>query len=417
MSSQGMNNGLTSLSQFAGLSADEFKVADNVSDQLYTSYYTNSLTSTNTTGNDFWMNIYSSYLFIVNSSIEGLTDNALVSEAVRNQLLGECFFLRAFSYFYLVNLYGDVPLVLSSDYKKNSNIGRSPKAKVYDQIVTDLKNAETLLNTNYVDNSKVTSTSKRVVPNKAAAKALLSRVYLYGKDWGNAENKASEVIEDKGLYDTVPVHAVFLVDSKEVIWQIQSVSDIYTNAAEAYLFKLPPTGPDPYSYRVYLSENINQYISYDDKRRSWVDSVMVGSLVYYFPVKYKNNESFSPVTEYSVVMRLAELYLIRSEARTHLNKTIEALSDLNVIRQRAGVASIQSGSQDQILNKILQERRSELFTEWGHRWLDLKRTGKATAILQPVKGASWTINDELYPIPQADININLGLRGQQNPGY
>jgi hypothetical protein len=88
-----------------------------------------------------------------------------------------------------------------------------------------------------------------------------------------------------------------------------------------------------------------------------------------------------------------------------------------VIRHRAGLADIASTDQQDILDKILQERRAELFTEWGHRWLDLKRTGKATAVLQQVKGSNWTANDELYPIPQADINVDNALQGEQNPGY
>jgi hypothetical protein len=417
MSSQGVNSGLTSLSQFGGLSADEFKVVNNVGDPLLLAYNDNSLTSTNTGSNDFWMNIYSTYIFIANSSIEGLTKSTSLSEAVKNQLLGECFFIRAFGYFYLVNLYGDVPLVLTSDYKKNSNIERTPSSMIYDQIISDLKNAEAFLNESYVDNSKMNATNSRVVPNKSVAKALLARVYLYSKDWANAESKASEVIENKAMYDIVPLNDVFLVDSKEAIWQIQSVSDVFTNAAEVYTFKLPPTGPDPFGYPVYLTESINAYVPYDDHRRAWVDSVMVDNMTFYFPVKYKNNELFSPITEYSIAMRLAELYLIRSEALAYQGKTNEALADLNAIRLRAGLNPILSAVQDEVLDAILRERRAELFTEWGHRWLDLKRTGKATSVLQPIKGNNWSVNDELYPIPQADIDINLALRGHQNPGY
>jgi hypothetical protein len=417
MSSEGVSSGLSSLSQFGGLSADELKAVNNAGDPLVLAYYTNSLTSINTSRNGFWTNIYSSYIYIANSSIEGLTKSTLLSEAVKKQLLGECYFIRAFGYFYLVNLYGDVPLVLTSDYKQNSNIGRTATSQVYDQIISDLKNAETLLNENYVDNSKISSTDRRVVPNKSVAKALLSRVYLYMKDWANAENMASEIIENKEMYDLVPVNSVFLVDSKEAIWQIQSVSDVFTNAAEAYIFKLPETGPDPFSYSVYLSENINDYIAYDDQRRLWVDSVKVDNEIFYFPVKYKNNELLGAVTEYSVVLRLAELYLIRSEARAQQGKINEAIGDLNIIRQRAGLNQILSGNQEEVLDAILKERRAELFTEWGHRWLDLKRTGKATSVLQPIKGSNWSVDDELFPIPQADIDNNLALRGHQNPGY
>jgi hypothetical protein len=202
------------------------------------------------------------------------------------------------------------------------------------------------------------------------------------------------------------------------IWQIQSINEAITNTSEVFVFKLPPTGPDaPSGYSVYLNENINDYIHYNDKRRAWIDSVKVNGNVFYFPVKYKNNEFFSPVTEYSVVMRLAELYLIRSEARASQGKISDALNDLNLIRNRAGLTNIISTNQEEILDKILQERRAEFFTEWGHRWLDLKRAEIATAVLEQIKGSNWTANDELYPIPQVDLDINIGLKGQQNPGY
>jgi len=127
--------------------------------------------------------------------------------------------------------------------------------------------------------------------------------------------------------------------------------------------------------------------------------------------------------EYDIVLRLAEQYLIRAEARAKQNNltgTGSAIIDLNVIRNRAGLSDTTITVQENMLNAILLERRKELFTEWGHRWFDLKRTGKIDAVMQayaPVKGTTWESYKSLYPIAQKQIDLNPGMAGQQNPGY
>jgi hypothetical protein len=115
---------------------------------------------------------------------------------------------------------------------------------------------------------------------------------------------------------------------------------------------------------------------------------------------------------------LAELNLIRAEARAQQEKLSEALSDLNTIRVRAGLTSFTTLDKQLILVAIQHERQVELFTEWGHRWLDLKRTGKVDDVMSSVaveKGSSWNTNWQWYPIPLFDIIQNPKLI--QNDGY
>ena len=120
-----------------------------------------------------------------------------------------------------------------------------------------------------------------------------------------------------------------------------------------------------------------------------------------------------------MVFRLGEQYLIRAEARAQQNNLAGAISDIDMIRSRAGLPLINDTepgiNKDNLLLAIEHERQIELFSEWGHRWLDLKRTGRAGAVLGPIK-ADWSSDDELYPIPQSERDKNPFL-GEQNPGY
>src|SRR5205085_2875647 len=149
---------------------------------------------------------------------------------------------------------------------------------------------------------------------------------------------------------------------------------------------------------------------------NWINSVVAGGsgITYYFPFKYKDNSS--TVTEYLMVLRLGEQYLIRAEARAQLGNTSGALSDMNAIRRRAGLPDY-SGATDKnsLLAAILHERQVELFTEWGHRWLDLKSAGALNAlmaVITPKKtgGAiQWSSYKQLYPIPYSDIKGDPNL--------
>jgi hypothetical protein len=418
MSQDGITGGITAMSLYPSLSADELSIFDGTNDQTLRAYYNNSLTPNNSGDNtNFWSSIYINYIFRSNAAIEGISKSTSLSTQVKKQLLGEAKFMRAFSFFYLVNLFGDVPLVLTTDYKINSTIGRFPKEEIYKQIIIDLKDAQNLLSNEYLDGTLLQTSEERVSPNKWAATALLARVYLYNNNWIEAEAQATDVINNSTLYDTVSTNQVFLINSKESIWELQSTSNVITNTSDAMLFILPESGPS-YSNFVYLSNTFVQSFESGDKRKQdWIDSVNVDGITYYYPKKYKDNSISSTVTERTIVLRLAEQYLIRSEARARQNKLAGALSDINVIRQRAGLIALNPNLQEDMLVANLNERKAEFFTEWGHRWLDLKRFKVADQVLRQVKGNNWQDTDELYPIPYTDILFNINLANNQNPGY
>jgi hypothetical protein len=408
------STGASSLSIQSGLSSDELTLYNGSTNTQQLLFYTNSLNSQMT--ETYWTFCYK-YLLSVNSAIEGLSGSNKLSGPVKQQLLGEAKFLRSFFYFYLVNLYGDVPLILSSNYPTNALLPRTKKELVYQQIIMDLTDAKNLLNTNYLDASVVNKTDERVRPTKWAAIALLARVYLFSGDFVHAEEEATSIINYKEMYSLSALSDVFLKNSSEAIWQLQPVNSGW-NTEDARVFILPATGPNESQF-VYASDFLLKAFEANDLRRTnWIDSLQMGSTTYYYPFKYKSAISGGSVTEYLMVMRLAEQYLIRAEAKTQQGDISRAQDDLNVVRNRAGLQSTSAATKNDLLTSIQHERQVELFCEWGQRWLDLKRTGTLDSVMEivgPLKGATWNTYSQLYPVPLYDLQHNPSLT--QNPGY
>jgi starch-binding outer membrane protein, SusD/RagB family len=406
-------DGTWSIGKFMGTASDELH--NHFIGVAATQFYKNDLASN--PGTYFWGHFFK-YIFIANSTLEGVEQSTTLSARVKQQLKGEARFMRAFINFYAVNLYGNLPIVTSTDYKINNRLHRSPQQDVYKLIIEDLLEAKNLLTDEYMDANNLV-TSEKTRPNKAAATALLARVYLYLKDWKNAELQATQLIDDPS-YGLDPLDKVFLKNSKEAIWQLASSNPIYTNTMDGYFYtlRMAPAFTNHNSMTDWL---LNAFESGDARRSGWVGSFNTGSTLYHFASKYKNSERGSAVTEYFMVMRLSELYLIRAEARAQQNKD-EALDDLDEIRNRASLDDY-AGPTDRtsVVNAILHERQVELFTEWGHRWFDLKRTGKLDGLMSgpagitALKGGTWTRNDTILPLPITEIAVNPNL--EPNLGY
>lgn len=414
------------ISLLCGLSADELALDGGAanSNNTLTQYYLNALTAGSPTSDvpTIFSTCYT-LLYTSNLTIERLTGSTALTPVVRQQLMGEALFMRALLYFYLVNLYGDIPLTTSSDYANNAALARSPTDAVYQQIISDLIKAQGLLADGYVGSDAMTATTERVRPNKWAATALLARAYLYNHVYDSAEVEATAVINNAALYDTVSLNGVFLKNSIEAIWQLQPVNT-GMNTNDAWVFVLPSSGPTSTSslHPVYLSQQLlASFESGDARRYNWVDSVNVNGATYYFPYKYKSATLYAPVTEYEMVLRLGEQYLIRAEARAMQNNFTEAQRDLNVIRARAGLPGTLANDQTSLLAAIAHERQVELFTEWGHRWMDLKRYGQVDAVMGmpgnvcTQKGGAWNTDWQSYPLPAYDIIQDPKLT--QNEGY
>lgn len=383
----------------------------------YVQLYTNSMTASQVPGP--WVDAYN-YIYQANAIISALQNSQSISSQIQQQLLGESKFVRAFWFFYLTNLYGDIPLVTSTNYSVNDTIVPTSKAQVYSQIIIDLKDAQNLLSSNYVDASDTAITKDRTRPTKWAATALLARVYLYIKDYVDAEAQASAVINNTALYGLCSnLNNVFLANSSEAIWQLGIPLPSSYNTMDGYDFILI-SAPSVCSVAPQL---LNSFEAGDSRRVNWVDSFKTTTAPiknYYYPYKYKVRSS-STITEYVMVLRLAEQYLIRAEARLLQGNAGGSVIDLNTIRLRANLQAYSGGNDQQsLLTAILHERQVELFTEWGNRWLDLSRTGSIDSVMSivaPSKGGTWNADGHqaLYPIPQSEISLDVNLT--QNPGY
>jgi starch-binding outer membrane protein, SusD/RagB family len=393
------SGGGSSVSLLAGLSADELvDVTESKTD-----FQNNSLLATNNiVENSLWAQAYKC-IYYSNKVVEGLAASTKLSPEVKDSLEGEAKFLRAFIYFYLTNLFGEVPLILGTDAETNNRAGKVSSGDVYQQIVLDLNDAQQQLPVAFEKDNVY----GRARAGRYAAKALLARVYLYLGEWAKAETAATEVI-GSGIFKLEEIDKVFLSkNNDEAIWQLMPAYE-QSNGYEPLVFFL--------LNEAVMTDDLVGIFGVDDLRLYvWMVELDGG----FAPFKYKALMFDKEVVEYSMVLRLAEQYLIRAEARAQLGDGLlpRAAEDLNEVRGRAGISLIDiKSTQSQLLEAIELERRKELFSEWGHRWLDLKRTNRADAVLGQFKGALWEPTDVLYPIPAAEIVQNPNL-GPQNLGY
>lgn len=400
----------SAMEEFTGVYSDElFSVSDNVDNQAFA---TNSLQpGNNLLPSVFWGNAYN-YLLNANSILEGLAISENVTDSVRSQLESEAKFIRAFCHFYLVNLFGPVPLATTTDVESNNVAFRRSEIEVYEQIIQDLTEAEALIATDYSF-----SGGERVRPNQGAVTALLARVYLYTGQWDKAEQAASTVINNASMYTLEDdLSNVFRASSTEAIWQLKPVGDnLFPPQIQRFVLTEPPA---TFGRSVaFTNDFYNAFESGDERRDNWIGVLVDGVDTYYYPFKYQNTTT--SLAEYSVVLRLAEQYLIRAEARAQLGDLTNAINDIDALRGRANLPLLAvtnpSVSQSDLLLAIEQERRSELFAEWAHRWLDLKRTDRANAVLGSIK-PEWDPTDVLFPIPENEILENPNLL-PQNQGY
>lgn len=421
MSNSALFAGSTSgnLSYQTGLYIDELQnYSTSISNSI--AFYKDAIQYGNT---GHWTDLYKK-VFVVNSNMEGIqqTSSPLY---YKNQWLGECYFTRALLYFYLTNLFGDVPLALTSDYTTNNSLSRAPQSQVYQQIIADLQQAQALLNSGYSDGYGA-STTHRVRPNRYAATALLAKTYLYTEKWDSAEVQADSVIGNTA-YALVPTAQVFVSNNTETVWALAPYASSPANGYAFYINGMPSpvvSPATPNTYGVYVSMDtalVRAFESGDNRFTTWVRTVPVtGSspaFSYYFPNKYSSS-AVNTVNE--VILRLAEIYLIRAEARAHLNNIAGAQADLNAVRTRAGLPNTTAADQVSLLAAIAKERRVELFTECTNRFFDLKRTKTIDSVMTafaPQKGigASWSSYMQLFPIPTNDLIQDPNLT--PNPGY
>lgn len=393
-------------SKYLDLYADNLDFTGSTTQDL--EFFRSTITVSNTTDLTIWKNFYL-VIYQCNDLIEQLPKSSKLPAANVIQLSNEAKFLRAYAYFYLVNLYGKVPLILSTEVSESAQASQGESSTIYQQIIKDLSDAKQGLSATYPGGSKVRA-------NKWAAAAMLARVYLFQQNWSAAETEATGVI-NSGTYNLLSTpNNVFLAGSNEAILQIWTQNGFVTSATSLVPASNTTLPKYPVSANLYNAFEIG-----DLRKGSWVGTSKVSTggvtTIYPYLYKYKNRITNTSSPEYLMILRLAEQYLIRSEARAQQGKitgTGSAAEDLNIIRNRAGLGNATATTPSGILGAVLQERRVELFGEWGSRFLDLKRNGQLNVVIGVYK-PTWLPTAVLLPIPLNELTYDHNL--VQNPGY
>ncbi|WP_229207942.1 RagB/SusD family nutrient uptake outer membrane protein [Dyadobacter beijingensis] len=351
----------------------------------------------NSTVASVWSGIYSS-LNRINHVIEKVpaVQDALLTDALKNKIVGEAHFLRALAYFDLARIWGGVPIVTKPTGSPSDNRGieRATQEQVYAQVLADLNTAEPLL----------PATTDRFRATQKTVWALKARYYLYQKDYAKAEEYATKIIADAASYQLVkPYNAFFANDARGTT---ESVFEIFYSVNE--------TNGHRGQWQPQEKGGTRQWAP-NDAFVALVNNPEIGGNRSTLVAKdnqgrwYGNMYYRSPATDPTFVIRIAELYLIRAEARANTNNLTGALADLNAIRERAGIAKSTAATSEQLLLAIENERRVEFALE-PHRWFDLVRTGRAAAVLSVTDA-----NRLVLPIPAEQLLIDKALK--QNPGY
>ncbi|MBK5214552.1 MAG: RagB/SusD family nutrient uptake outer membrane protein [Flavobacteriaceae bacterium] len=396
-----ITGGRTGIAVLLGLYADELNYYSS-SSETDNAFYNHTVLPNSSAVFNLWNTSYT-LIFKVNSIIEGLHSSPLGEDEI-DPYLGEALFLRAYLHFYLSQLYGDIPYIETTNYVQNASVSRMPLQQVYGKMENDLSLAKNLLPD--MDNS-----GKRLRAAKGTASALLARLYLYNGQWEKAWTESNEVIATGNYILESDLNNVFLKESPSTIWQLKPEMDGYpTMEGQSFIFEFGP--PSLYA----LTEDfITDFETGDLRKEVWTREISDGTESWYHAYKYKQNMFSGASSEYSIQFRVAEQYLIRAEASLHLDKLQEAQSDINVIRMRAGLQPTSANSPEELMDELMRQRRFEFFTEGGHRWFDIKRTGTAAEALQPIK-TGWKETDVLLPLPQNELLLNPNLN-PQNPGY
>jgi starch-binding outer membrane protein, SusD/RagB family len=351
----------------------------------------------NTNIANVWAAIYAT-INRANQVIDKLpgVQDATFTEADRNVLLGEAYFVRALAYFDLARTWGGAQLILKPTVNIDDTKGveRSTLEATYAQVLADLQTAEPLL----------TETTNRYRATRKTVWAFLARFYLYQKNYAQAESYASRLIGDAANYSLIKPYSAFFAGGA-------------TATAESVL-ELSYTAANPNTHRNFWQPPAN------GGTRQWAPSATLISLltneatggnrsaavaITNQGLWYGNFYYRSPATDPAFLFRIAEQYLIRAEARAQENNLTGALEDLNAVRGRAGLPNSSAATQAEILLAIENERRLEFAFE-PHRWYDLVRTDRAAAVLSVSNAQKYVM-----PIPADELSKDDAL--DPNPGY
>jgi tetratricopeptide (TPR) repeat protein len=335
--------------------------------------------------------------------INSLSDDAFTGSNKQN-LLAQAYFLRGLAYIELTKTFGAVPIVTKPSTATNQiGIKQSPRADVFQQALNDLEEAEGL----FADEA----ISDRGRASKWAIYALKARLYLYIENWEKAEEYAAKVIANTATFNLTATPEGFFNTKKsnESIFEFP-----FSNADKLpfYTYYLPSTvgGLQDYIITPEFVDKLNDP-AVGGNRSQFVLTTVAGKFV----GEYGKTDGSSSI----FVLRLAEQYLIRAEAR--LKKSTPdvngAIDDINTIKDRATVALLAKPTtltNEQLLLVIEDERRYELAFE-GHRYFDIIRTGRAPQVFGPHEPRYLDAKFWVHPFPYSVVTSDPDL--EQNEAY
>jgi len=356
----------------------------------------------------YWGDLYS-IINRANYAIKYIPDVYAAGDANGDQLIGQAKALRALAYFYLVRVWGDVPLITEPylSIEQNIFISKTDNEIVLDSIEKDLTFAATYCIDKFGDNKD------RIMFNKGSANALLTQVYMWRHKYDEAI-KASKLVLDNSLYSlvtTMDAWGKIFTDG----YSTESIFEVGFSATETNSLRvLYAIG----SYAIYTpSEKFKTSYETGDKRIDYVYDVTLADpkAIWKYLGKGISDEVATASKQDIVLIRLADIMLLRAEALTKKGGTqniADALILLNKIRTRAGLTAFNSeadaiAAYGDLESAILHERSIELCFE-GHRWFDLVRTGRAISTMQPINGLSDEKN-LVWPISIISLQKNPNL--------
>ena len=365
--------------------------------------YRNRQLSTNDDIARIWANSYQQ-IYMTNAIISGAENSATLSSADKDRIKGEALLVRSILYFYLQQLFGDIPYPTSTNYQVNQSLHKTESQEVLDKLKADLSSAALLLKEQY-------RSEERIIPNRQVAQLILAKVFMLKKDWNSAEMALKGILQSPMYRFQNDITQVFHKSSSHILWQLKPLSQ-GDATKEATLYYFEDAAPTSYA----LSQDlVNVFSAEDLRKQKWTAPVVFNQNTYYRLEKYKNRIPGGNTSEYSVVFRLEEVYLLLAEALAQQNRVGEAVPFINATRQRAGLSALSDTmTKGDCLAEVLLEERKEFFAEMGHRFLDLKRNGSLDN-LTTVK-PNWKSHHALWPMPQSDLLANPNLN-PQNPGY
>jgi starch-binding outer membrane protein, SusD/RagB family len=407
----GLYNAFRSIADPA-VQAGDF-TADHIQHQgTFTDYQelgTKQITPANGVVASLWSSVFKS-VYMSNFILERLANVQGIREDESKLVAAEAKFLRGMANFIGAYSFGGIPKVSTTELATNKTVVRSSRETILAAVLEDFQAALTDL--------PVTSATPAYL-NRNAARAALARYYLYQKNWVQAEALATQVIAVTA-YQLVPYEDVVTRDfNKESIFEVGYTGADYSGNLNNLFVSRREVVPSNQVVQTLITRDAGMRqvtLKFDATKQKGTDN---GWVLRKYGTRDESNRNF-------VIFRLAEMYLIRAEARANQNKitgTTGALNDINILRTRAadGLPAtflkptiITSASQAEMLNIIERERVYELSFE-GHRWYDLVRTGRAQAVMSAFS-PNWNVKYEIWPLPQSELQRNAAL-GAQNPGY